>query len=74
MGRLAVDQVFKGRGLGGALLTDSLNCAARAEIAAHALIVDAKAFFCTMVFWRCQSQRKRCSWLWQRCGWAEIGF
>lgn len=42
MGRLAVDANFKGQGLGGALLADALDRAARAEIAAHALMVDAK--------------------------------
>ena len=42
MGRLAVDQVFKGQGLGGALLADALDRAARSEIAAYALMVDAK--------------------------------
>lgn len=42
MGRLAVDQAFKGQGLGRALLADALDRAARAEIAAHALMVDAK--------------------------------
>jgi len=42
MGRLAVDQAFKGQGLGGALLADALDRAARAEIAAYALVVDAK--------------------------------
>lgn len=42
MGRLAVDQEFKGQGLGGALLADSLDRAARSEIAASALMVDAK--------------------------------
>jgi ribosomal protein S18 acetylase RimI-like enzyme len=42
MGRLAVDRDFKGMGLGGALLADALRRSARAEIAAHALIVDAK--------------------------------
>lgn len=42
MGRLAVDQAYKGRGLGGALLADALDRAARAEIAAYALMVDAK--------------------------------
>lgn len=36
MGRFAVDQAFKGQGLGGALLTDSLSRAARLEIAAFA--------------------------------------
>jgi ribosomal protein S18 acetylase RimI-like enzyme len=42
MGRLAVDREFKGRGLGGALLADALDRAARSEIAAYALMVDAK--------------------------------
>jgi len=42
MGRLAVDQDFKGLGLGGASLADALDRAIRAEIAAYALVVDAK--------------------------------
>ncbi|EDX2839300.1 GNAT family N-acetyltransferase [Salmonella enterica] len=42
MGRLAVDQAFKGQGLGGALLADALDRAARSEIAAYALMVDSK--------------------------------
>ncbi len=42
MGRLAVDQTFKGQGLGGALLADALDRAVRSEIAAFALMVDAK--------------------------------
>lgn len=42
MGRLAVDQAFKGQGLGGALLGDALLRAARSEIGAFALMVDAK--------------------------------
>jgi GNAT superfamily N-acetyltransferase len=42
MGRLAVDQAYKGQGLGGALLADALDRAARSEIVAYALIVDAK--------------------------------
>ena len=42
LGRLAVDQAFKGRGLGAALLADAFTRAARAEIAAYALVVDAK--------------------------------
>lgn len=42
MGRLAVDQAFKGCGLGGALLADALDRAARSEIAAYAMMVDAK--------------------------------
>lgn len=42
MGRLAVDQAFKGQGLGGALLADALERAVRSEIAVYALMVDAK--------------------------------
>lgn len=42
MGRLAVDQAFKGQGLGGALLGDALARVACSEIAAYALVVDAK--------------------------------
>ncbi|MCR2831896.1 GNAT family N-acetyltransferase [Acidithiobacillus ferrooxidans] len=42
MGRLAVDKAFKGQGLGGALLADALDRANRSEIAAYALMVDAK--------------------------------
>jgi len=42
MGRLAVDQAFKGQGLGGALLGNALERAARSEIAAYALMVHAK--------------------------------
>ena len=42
MGRLAVAQDFKGQGLGGALLADALVRACNAEIAAYALMVDAK--------------------------------
>lgn len=42
MGRLAVARDFKGKGLGGALLADALARACHAEIAAFALVVDAK--------------------------------
>lgn len=42
MGRLAVDTQFKGLGLGGALLADALDRATRSEIAAYAMVVDAK--------------------------------
>lgn len=42
MGRLAVHQAFQGQGLGGALLADALDRAARSEITAYALMVDAK--------------------------------
>ncbi len=41
MARLAVDQAFKGKGLGDALLADALDRAAHSEIAAFALMVDA---------------------------------
>lgn len=42
MGRLAVDLAFKGQGLGGALLADALARATRSDIAAYAMMVDAK--------------------------------
>jgi ribosomal protein S18 acetylase RimI-like enzyme len=42
MGRLAVDRDFQGIGLGGALLADAITRTVRSEIAAYALIVDAK--------------------------------
>ncbi len=42
MGRLAVDQAFKGQGLGAALLADALNRCIQSDIAAYALIVNAK--------------------------------
>lgn len=42
MGRLAVDQSFQGQGLGGAMLADALQRSVAAEIAAYALLVDAK--------------------------------
>ncbi len=42
MGRLAVDQEYTGQGLGGAMLADALERAVRSEIAAYALVVDAK--------------------------------
>ena len=42
LGRLAVDQTFKGQGLGSVLLTYALTTAARPDVAAsHALVVDA---------------------------------
>ncbi|MCL1939854.1 MAG: GNAT family N-acetyltransferase [Desulfovibrionaceae bacterium] len=43
MGRLAVDRTFQGIGLGGALLADAIDRTMRSEIAAYALIVDAKS-------------------------------
>lgn len=42
LGRLAVDQAFQGRGVGGVLLADALARALRADIAAYAMVVDAK--------------------------------
>lgn len=42
MGRLAVHQDFQGQGLGGALLADALERSVRCDIAAYALVVDAK--------------------------------
>lgn len=42
MGRLAVSKTFQGQGLGGALLADALTRASSSEIAAFALLVDAK--------------------------------
>jgi predicted GNAT family N-acyltransferase len=42
MGRLAVDLGLRGQGLSSVLLADALDRAARAEIAAHALVVEAK--------------------------------
>ena len=42
LGRLAVDQSFQRQGLGAALLADALERTLRSEIAAYALIVDAK--------------------------------
>ena len=42
LGRLAVDQEYRKRGLGAALLWDAVQRSAAAEIAAFALLVDAK--------------------------------
>ncbi len=42
MGRLAVDEACKGCGLGGALLADALARVLGSDIAAYALVVDAK--------------------------------
>ena len=42
LGRLAVDQAFRGQGLSGALLADAAVRAARAEVAVFALVVAAK--------------------------------
>jgi GNAT superfamily N-acetyltransferase len=42
VGRLAVDEMFRGHGLGSALLVDAMARALRAEPAIFAMIVDAK--------------------------------
>jgi ribosomal protein S18 acetylase RimI-like enzyme len=42
MGRLAIDSAFQRQGLGGALLADALARTLRSDIAAYALLVDAK--------------------------------
>jgi ribosomal protein S18 acetylase RimI-like enzyme len=42
VGRLAVDQIFRGQGVGSALLVDAMARALRAEPAIFALVVDAK--------------------------------
>ena len=42
LGRLAVAQAHQGKRLGGALVADALLRATRAEVMAHAMIVDAK--------------------------------
>ncbi|MDR1920414.1 MAG: GNAT family N-acetyltransferase [Candidatus Adiutrix sp.] len=42
LGRLAVDQAFKGLGLGSALLADAIHRSITAEIASYAIVVDAK--------------------------------
>jgi ribosomal protein S18 acetylase RimI-like enzyme len=42
LGRLAVDQAYRGRKLGSALLWDAVERSLRSEIAVFALVVDAK--------------------------------
>ena len=42
LGRLAVDQAYRGQGLGALLLWDAASRAARSEVMAFALMVDAK--------------------------------
>ena len=42
LGRLAVDQAFRGQKLGGALVWDAVERSLRSEIAVAALVVDAK--------------------------------
>ena len=42
LGRLAVDQAFRGQGLGGALVWDAVSRSIRSEVAVAALLVDAK--------------------------------
>ena len=42
MGRLAIDNAFKGQGPGGDLLADALTLASHSDIASYAMIVEAK--------------------------------
>jgi GNAT superfamily N-acetyltransferase len=42
LGRLALDQAYRGRKLGSALLWDAVQRSARSEVAVFALVVDAK--------------------------------
>jgi predicted GNAT family N-acyltransferase len=42
LGRLAVDEAYRGRKLGSALLWDAIERSLRSEIAVFAVIVDAK--------------------------------
>jgi len=42
IGRLAVDRRYQGRKLGGALLFDAIKRTVRSEVAAYAVVVDAK--------------------------------
>ena len=42
LGRLAVDQAYRGRKLGSALLWDAVQRSVRSEVAVFALVVDAK--------------------------------
>lgn len=42
LGRLAVDLKFQGQSLGGSLLADAISRVAQADIAAYAIVVDAK--------------------------------
>ena len=42
VGRLAIDRAFHGRGLGSALIHDALLRASFSEVAAYAMVVDAK--------------------------------
>ena len=42
LGRLAVDQAYRGRKLGSALLWDAIERSLRSEVAVFALVVDAK--------------------------------
>jgi len=62
IGRLAVDQRFRGRRLGGALVIDAARRAAGADPAIYALVVDAKdetaaAFYEHLGFRRFMSRR-----------------
>lgn len=61
VGRLTIDGRFKGQRLGGLLVMDALRRCGRAELAIHALLVDAKndaaaAFSLRLGFSRCASR------------------
>lgn len=64
IGRLAVDLAFRGQKLGGALLADAVDRAARSDVAVCALLVDAKddaavAFYLHHGFERIGSQQRQ---------------
>jgi ribosomal protein S18 acetylase RimI-like enzyme len=42
LGRLAIDEAFRGRNLGAAMLWDAIERAARSEVVVYGLVVDAK--------------------------------
>lgn len=70
MGRLAVDEGFKGCGLGGALLSNALRQILASEIAAFALVVDAKDdtaadFYLHHGLIACPPRSSPCSCRWQ---------
>ena len=64
VGRLAVEQSYRGRRLGAALLWDAMDRSARSEVAVHALLVDAKddeasAFYAHHGFVALDAERRR---------------
>jgi GNAT superfamily N-acetyltransferase len=61
VGRLAVDRNFQGIGLGATLVVDALQRCTRADLAIHALLVDAKdeaaaRFYTRLGFLQCVSR------------------